>query len=184
MSMRQGEKFRMKILFCDHCNGRNILGSEELEEISQGQYRCQICDRIIQPTSSKDIIDTSSFKLLFIDDEQGFLHIMDKIMSKDYSVTIAANGADGFDLAKTTEPDLILLDISLPDIDGYELCKSMKLHGDTCHIPIFFVTAHDSDIEEQKGFEVGAIDYITKPISIQVLHAKIALHLRMKQLSC
>ncbi len=174
----------MKILFCDQCNGRNVLNSEELEKIDRSQYSCRICGRVIPQVSHGDIIDTGSFKLLFVDDEQGFLHIMDKIMSKDYSVTIAANGADGFDLAKTTEPDLILLDISLPDIDGYELCKSMKLHGDTCHIPIFFVTAHDSDIEEQKGFEVGAIDYITKPISIQVLHAKVALHLRMKQLSC
>lgn len=174
----------MKIVFCDACNGRNILNSEELEKIDQSPYRCQICNRVIQQASYGDSIDTGSFKLLFIDDEQGFLHIMDKIMSKDYSVTIAANGADGFELAQKTQPDLILLDISLPGIDGYELCRSMKRHKETCHIPIFFVTAHDRDIEEQKGFEVGAIDYITKPISIQVLHGKIALHLRMKQLSC
>jgi cyclic di-GMP phosphodiesterase len=174
----------MKIAFCDKCNGRNVFDDDELEKLKWAEHNCTICGRLSGQTVYEAIIDTMSFKLLFIDDELGFLQTMDAIMSKDYSVSTAANGAEGMKLAKSTQPDLIFLDISLPDIDGYELCRSLKLDDDTCHIPIFFITAHDRDIEEQKGFEVGAIDYITKPVSIQVLNAKIALHLRMKQLSC
>lgn len=172
----------MKIAFCDQCNGRNVLDDNDLEEFKQGRHGCQICGRPIRRELHEVVIDTTTFKLLFIDDDPGFLQIMDKIMSRDYTVGTAANGTDGMKVAKATQPDLILLDLSLPDIDGYGLCRSMKLDRDTCHIPILFVTAHDSDIEEQRGFEVGGMDYITKPISIQVLHARIALYLRMKQL--
>ena len=173
----------MKIVFCDQCNGRNVLDDKALEKIKQLQHRCRICNRLMGQSSKDGVLDTRNFKLLFIDDDPGFLQIMEKVMGKDYSVTTALNGTDGFNLARMTHPDLILLDISLPDIDGYELCRSMKLHEDTYQIPIFFLTAHDRDIEEQIGFEVGGIDYITKPISMQVLHARIALYLKMNQLS-
>jgi len=78
---------------------------------------------------------------------------------------------------KMIQLDLILLDVALPDIGGYELCKFMKLHERTCHIPIMFVTSHNDNIKIQKGFELEAMDYIPKPISIQVLHSKIAIHL-------
>ncbi len=174
----------MKLLFCKKCNGTNVLGSTELNEAAFSQHTCQICDRTISDIGKEEIIDTRNFKILIIDDEQGFLQIMNEVMGKDYSVTLAANGRDGLNQAINIQPDLILLDVSLPDTNGYDLCRSMKLHDVTCHIPIFFVTSHDHDIEQQKGFNVGAVDYITKPVIIQVLHAKISLHLRMKQLSC
>ena len=173
----------MKLVSCNKCNGINVLESAVVDELGSVQCRCQICGRIIPETLNKDILDTENFKLLIIDDEQGFLQIMNELLGKDYSVTTAVNGRDGFDLARKIQPDLILLDISLPDSNGYELCRSMKLHDDTCHIPIFFVTSHDDDLEEQKGFAVGAVDYITKPVVIQVLNAKIALHLQMKRLT-
>lgn len=173
----------MKLIFCDRCDGRNLLDESDLKKLQQGQQRCSICGRMIALTAPEAVMDTMTFKLLFIDDEPGFLQTMDNIMSRHYSVTTAANGADGMKLAREGQPDLILLDISLPDIDGYELCRAMKLDEDTCHIPILFITSRNSDIDEQRGFEVGGMDYITKPISIQVLHARIGLCLKMKQLT-
>ncbi len=174
----------MKIFFCDKCNGKNILTSEKIEQISRGKCNCQICDRVLPQTAHKDFIDTSNFKLLFVDDDQAFLKLVEYVMSNDYSVSTTDNGADGLELALEIQPDLILLDIGLPDIKGYDLCRSMKRHENISHIPIFFITGCDSDIGEQIGFESGAVDYITKPISIQVLNAKIALLLRMNQLLC
>lgn len=177
------ERDRMKLLFCNKCHGTNVLELQDLYKENSDQYLCQICGRSIPDLLSKDIIDTEDFKLLIIDDEKGFLQIMEELMAKDYSVTTASNGRDGFDLAIKIQPDLIFLDIGLPDNNGYELCRSIKEHDATCHIPIIFVTSHDHDIEEQKGFDVGAVDYITKPVVIQVLKAKIAIYVRMKQIS-
>ncbi|MEN8199471.1 MAG: response regulator [Thermodesulfobacteriota bacterium] len=172
----------MKIVFCDQCEGRNLLEEVDLEKLGQGRHRCSICGRAMAETPAEAVVDTTTFKLLFIDDEPGFLQTMDNIMARDYSVSTAADGAAGMKLAKEVQPDLILLDISLPDTDGYELCRTMKLDNETCHIPILFITSHDSDIDEQRGFEVGGMDYITKPISIQVLHARLGLFIKMKQL--
>ena len=173
----------MKICFCNHCNGRNVCADDSGKESDSNHQRCSICGRPIDQTIYDSAIDTRNFTLLFIDDEPGFLHIMEKTMGKDFNVRIAANGAEGIALAKETQPDLILLDVSLPDKDGYELCRSMKLDDATCHIPVMFVTSHNRDIEEQLGFDVGGMDYITKPISLQVLHARIALFLGIKQLT-
>ena len=171
----------MKIIFCDYCNGRNVLNDSGLEKMKN--HRCQICGRGLNTITCEEILDTASFKLLFVDDEPGFLQLMEHVLGQEYSVTIASNGIDAMKQAREIQPDLILLDINMPDIDGYELCRSMKLDDTTCHIPIIFVTANSGEFDEQIGFEVGGMDYITKPISIQVLQARIGLFLRLKQLS-
>jgi DNA-binding response OmpR family regulator len=171
----------MKVIYCNQCNARNMLTSDDLDLFQDFQVRCKICNRLMDKRSRKDVIDTADSKLLFIDDDLGFLQIMSQVMGKDYSVSIASTGKEGFDLAKEMQPDLIILDISLPDIDGYELCQIMKRDEATFHIPIIFATMHGHDIEEQKGFKVGGIDYIKKPISLQALDARIAVHLRVSR---
>ena len=79
-------------------------------------------------------------------------------------------------------PDLILLDINMPEIDGYEVCSQLKNNAATRHIPVIFVTGRVDEHDEYKGFSLGAADYIAKPISVKILNAKIAVHLKFKSM--
>ncbi len=119
--------------------------------------------------------------ILVVDDEPSNLAVMREILSSEYKLVYAKDGASALVAAEKHNPSLILLDIQLPDFDGYEICCQLKRNSKTEHIPIIFVTAMGGDLSEETGLEIGAVDYITKPFSPSVVRARVRLHLSLVQ---
>lgn len=119
-------------------------------------------------------------KILIVDDTPANIEILYKILKGEYDILFAKSGADGIRIARQQLPDLILLDIMMPEMDGYEVCKVLKRDALTAHIPVVFVTAMGSEEDETKGLGMGAIDYITKPISPPIVLARVRNHLELK----
>jgi len=124
--------------------------------------------------------------ILVVDDTPINIEVLTEILKDDYNVRFAKNGVTAFKLVKKFIPDLILLDILMPEMDGFEVCKKLKESPITKNIPIIFVTAKNQEIDEAKGFELGAIDYISKPVSPVVVKARVktqlALHNQKREL--
>jgi diguanylate cyclase (GGDEF)-like protein len=121
-------------------------------------------------------------KILIVDDERLFLSIIVDLLKDDYETCTAAHGKQALEhIEDENPPDLILLDIILPDLDGYEVCKQFKNNKKTRDIPIIFLTIKTDVDNETKGFETGAIDYITKPISPPILKARVKTHIALMQ---
>ena len=119
--------------------------------------------------------------ILVVDDTPFNRSMISAILKKIYAVREAAGGAEALDMLRTGElPDLILLDIMMPELDGYEVCRRLKADPRTAAIPIIFLTASVLSEDEEKGFELGAVDYITKPIKQKVVLARIKNHLQLK----
>jgi putative two-component system response regulator len=119
-------------------------------------------------------------KILVIDDEKFFLDVMVELLNGDYTVSVAMDGEQGLRRAQTDPPpDLILLDILMPDKDGYEVCRELKQNPVTQDIPVIFLTVKSEVNDEVKGFELGAVDYILKPISPPIVKARVATHLAL-----
>lgn len=120
--------------------------------------------------------------ILIVDDEATNLRVIGNLLGTSYQVAVANNGQKALELAQQEpQPDLILLDIMMPDIDGYQVCKQLKNESNTAHIPIIFLTAKDEDKDEAKGLELGAVDFITKPFRPIVDLKRIALQLELNQ---
>lgn len=109
-------------------------------------------------------------KILIVDDEAILLAVMKRILSKDYEVVCAASGSEALELFDREKPDLVLSDLRMPEMDGYELRNRLREKGD---VPFIFMTADDSNESESKGFEIGAADYIRKPANPEVLLRRI-----------
>lgn len=121
--------------------------------------------------------------ILIVDDAPDNLSLMSGLLKDRYKVKIANNGQRALKVALTgSPPDIILLDIIMPVMDGYETCRNLKINPKTRDIPIIFLTAKSEIEDELKGFELGAVDYIVKPISPPVLLARVQTHLQLKQL--
>jgi len=120
-------------------------------------------------------------KILIIEDEPTILLGLKDELSQDYEVFTAANGTQGLEIAQKAHPVLTLLDLILPDIDGFEVCRQLKEKG--VDSSIIMVTARDQVMDKVKGLELGADDYITKPFSLEELKARIRAVLRRKQLA-
>ena len=119
--------------------------------------------------------------ILVVDDTPDNLALMSALLKNTYRVKVANHGDKGLRIATSvTPPDLILLDVMMPDIDGYEVCRRLKADPRTCHIPVIFLTARSEAEDEQKGLSLGAADYITKPISPPILLARVATQLTLK----
>ena len=119
--------------------------------------------------------------ILLVDDDPESLWTLIDQLETDYEILCATNSAEALKIACTEQPDLILLDIVLPDLDGYALCERLKIDVRTHDVPIIFLTAKTEDLEEVKGLELGAQDYITKPFSIPVVQARIRTVLNFQQ---
>lgn len=118
--------------------------------------------------------------VLVIDDTPSNLDVLTGILKDTYQVKVAINGHIGIKIAKTVpQPDLILLDIMMPDIDGFEVCRQLKLQPNTAHIPIIFVTAKIDAEDEVKGLSLGAVDYLTKPITPQIALQRVKTHIAL-----
>lgn len=119
--------------------------------------------------------------ILVVDDTPDNLSLMFGLLRDLYHVKVATNGERALRVARSSPPpDLILLDIMMPGIDGYEVCRQLKSDAQTRDIPVIFLTAKATIDDEQKGLELGAVDYITKPISPPIVLARIKTHLALK----
>lgn len=118
--------------------------------------------------------------VLVVDDEQYNFSLMDGVLSKDYIIQTAGNGPDALKLAFANPPDLILVDVMMPVMDGFEVCRHLKDNVATMHVPVIFITAKNEIKDEQLGFFVGASDFIHKPISAPIVVARVRTHLKIK----
>lgn len=119
--------------------------------------------------------------VLVVDDTPSNLALMNRLLKDHYNVRIANNGEAGLKLAASGQaPDLILLDVMMPEVDGYEVCRRLKADPTLRDIPVIFLTALSEPGDEEKGLEVGAVDYISKPISPPIVLARVRNHLALK----
>jgi putative two-component system response regulator len=119
-------------------------------------------------------------RILVVDDTPSNISILGEVLSSRYEIVVATNGLDAIDTAfSSPPPDLILLDIMMPGMDGYQVCARLKESPVTRQIPVIFVTARDDVADEARGFALGAVDYITKPISTAIVQARVATHLAL-----
>lgn len=119
--------------------------------------------------------------VLVVDDEPANLRVLKQILNDEYRLIFAKSGGEALRLAEQKTPDLILLDIMMPDMTGLEVCKTLKTQPTTAAIPVIFVTALSDETDEAQGFELGAVDYITKPVSKAVVRARVRTHLSLVQ---
>ncbi|ETJ46320.1 two-component system response regulator [Pseudoalteromonas agarivorans] len=120
-------------------------------------------------------------RILIVDDEPANLKVMREVLGNQYRMSFAKSGAAALALLEKEQPKLILLDIMMPDMNGFEVCEILKSTPALSHIPIIFVTALGDESDEFKGFELGAVDYITKPISPAIVRARVKTHLSLVQ---
>lgn len=117
--------------------------------------------------------------LLLVDDEPTNLQVLRNILQDSYHLQFARNGQKALELAEQEHPDLILLDVMMPGMTGLEICRMLKQNPRTCRIPVIFVTALSDADDEATGFEAGAVDYISKPVSPAVVKARVRTHLSL-----
>jgi putative two-component system response regulator len=123
--------------------------------------------------------------ILAVDDEATNLQLLRQILQDHYRLLFAKDGARALELARQERPDLVLLDVMMPGMSGYEVCAALKAHAATAAIPVIFVTALTDTDDELEGFEAGAVDYIIKPVSPPIVRARVRTHLslvRMEEL--
>jgi diguanylate cyclase (GGDEF)-like protein len=119
--------------------------------------------------------------LLIIDDQPSSLHALAQALKQEYTLLIASNGHDALAVARNRQPDLILLDVVMPDMSGLEVCRILKADPELKDIPVIFVTAKDEAEDEAAGLDIGAIDYIGKPFNPPIVRARVRNHLELKQ---
>jgi len=123
--------------------------------------------------------NTEKNTLLIVDDTPENIDVLRGILGADYAIKVANSGQLALKIAAAQPPDLILLDVMMPGMDGYEVCRQLKGNEATRHIPIIFVTARREVADETQGFELGAADYIVKPVSPPIVHARVRAHLAL-----
>jgi adenylate cyclase len=129
------------------------------------------------------MLKKQKYNILIVDDVPANIKALSGILSDDYKTLFATNGSDALKIAASKPIDLILLDIEMPEINGYEVCEKLKSEEFTKSIPVIFVTAKHKVKDETKGLDIGAADYITKPISPPVVKARIRTHLQNRELN-
>ena len=119
-------------------------------------------------------------KILVVDDQPEMVGYLKEILDSQYRVFAARSGKSALEIAQKEKPDLILLDIIMPEMDGYEVCDELKKMQETSNIPVIFLTALNGSDEEEKGLTCGAVDYISKPISPGIVNLRVRNHLQLK----
>lgn len=119
--------------------------------------------------------------ILIVDDATTNIELLSELLCDEYSLKIAKNGQKALEIANSdNKPDLILLDVIMPGINGYEVCKKLKSNLSTQNIPIIFVTGNDSPIDEEYGLNLGAVDYIKKPFNPSIAKIRVKNHIKLK----
>ena len=126
-------------------------------------------------------MNTKSTRILAVDDEATNLQLLRHSLQDEYQLLFAKDGEAALRLARSELPELILLDIMMPNMSGYEVCEQLKSDPQTRHIPVIFLTALSNSQDEQRGFDLGAVDYITKPFHPALVKARVRTHLSLVQ---
>jgi len=117
--------------------------------------------------------------ILVVDDIKDNIDVLHAILKDDYKIQFALSGRKALELAKKHKPDLVLLDVMMPEMDGFTVCKALKDNPSTKNIPVIFVTANNETMDEVTGFEIGAVDYITKPVTPTIVKARVQTHIQL-----
>ncbi|WP_153914517.1 response regulator [Shewanella sp. TC10] len=126
------------------------------------------------------MVESKKATILAVDDTATNIEVVKGVLSDDYLIQAALSGKVALKIISKRKPDLILLDVMMPEMDGYEVCQHLKSHEDTKDIPVIFLTAKVQEEDETKGLALGAVDYITKPISPAILKERVKNHLLLK----
>lgn len=119
-------------------------------------------------------------KILIVDDENLIRQLMTALLAGFGDIETAESGTEGLEKAASFEPDVIVLDVQMPDMDGYEVCQRLKSDENTAGIPVVFLTANSSNEDEERGLEIGATDFIRKPISPQIVRTRVSNILKLQ----
>ncbi len=128
---------------------------------------------------SSGLLDACS--ILIIDDVPANIQVLAEALRGEYKLKVATSGAEGIAVALQSPPDLILLDVMMPGMDGFDVCRELKANSATSRIPVIFVTARDTQEDEEKGLNLGAVDYISKPFHLPIVRARVRNHLTLKR---
>ena len=125
---------------------------------------------------------TTNQRILLVDDQQVNIKILAEALQGDYALSFALSGPEALSMAKSeTPPDMVLLDVMMPGMNGFEVCEKLKADETTARIPVIFVTAMNDGTNEEHGLQVGAADYLTKPICPPVVRARVRKQLELEQ---
>ena len=119
-------------------------------------------------------------RLLVVDDQPANIQALYQTFAADHQVLMATSGAQALALCASQQPDLVLLDVVMPGMDGFEVCRRMRADEALRDIPVIFVTAHNDEAAETLGLELGAVDFISKPINPKIVRARVKTHLTLK----
>ena len=119
-------------------------------------------------------------RLLVVDDQPVNIQAIHQAFAADHQVLMATNGAQSLALCASQQPDLVLLDVVMPGMDGHEVCRQLKSDPATRDIPVIFVTAQSDEAAETRGLDAGAVDFISKPINPKIVRARVRTHLTLK----
>jgi diguanylate cyclase (GGDEF)-like protein len=119
-------------------------------------------------------------RLLIVDDQPANVRVMAEALRDQYELYFATSGAKALEIAAASGIELVLLDVVMPDLDGFEVCRRLKSDERTNKIPVIFVTAREEISDEARGFDVGGVDYITKPVQPLIVRARVRTHLELK----
>lgn len=119
-------------------------------------------------------------KLLVVDDQPANIQVLHRAFSADCQVFMATSGAQALAVCREQHPDLVLLDVVMDGMDGHEICRQIKADSRISDIPVIFVTAHNDSRQETQGLELGAVDFISKPINPDVVRARVKTHVKLK----
>jgi len=129
------------------------------------------------------LLPSSKPSILLVDDTPTNLRILGIVFEKQgFEIFVATDGVSALEQVPNIRPDLILLDVMMPGLDGFETCQRLKANPDTADIPVIFMTALTETMDKVKGFQAGAVDYVTKPIQLEEVLARVKTHLNLRSL--
>jgi len=140
--------------------------------------------RFAQPTSPGSLLGEGldrRVKLLLVDDQPANIHALHQVFAIDYQVLATTDGQKALDIALRQQPDLILLDVVMPGLDGFEVCRRLKADPNTRDIPVIFLTASANPESEEQGLDAGAVDFIAKPFNPKIVKARVKTHVTLKR---
>lgn len=140
-------------------------------------------DTLSQEVNTPVLPAPRTASVLVVDDQITNIQVLHSLLGEEFDVRMATNGLDAVRLVEDAPPDLILLDIQMPGMSGYEVCRHLRASEHTQHIPVIFITAQNSPEEETQCFRAGAVDFIAKPINPEVVRARVRTHIRLKRQS-
>lgn len=120
-------------------------------------------------------------KILIVDDDPANIELLAAVLEEDGEILFATSGVSALAMAESERPDIVLLDVVMPDLDGYEVCRRLRDNPATAQIPVIFITALNQETDEEAGLAAGAVDYVAKPISAPITRARVRTHLELKR---